>query len=88
MSNYFFKCECVEQETPQQERRFYVLIFFLYICVCSVVTADQSHNIYTEFDDEFDDVETPLGQCTALYTFQGTLVTSAQRVTHFSFLAF
>uniref|UniRef100_A0A4W6FE50 Thyroid hormone receptor interactor 10 n=1 Tax=Lates calcarifer TaxID=8187 RepID=A0A4W6FE50_LATCA len=28
-------------------------------------------NIYTEFDDEFDDIETPIGQCTALYTFEG-----------------
>ncbi|XP_022593820.1 cdc42-interacting protein 4 homolog isoform X3 [Seriola dumerili] len=35
-----------------------------------VVAADQS-NIYTEFDDEFDDIESPIGQCTALYTFQG-----------------
>uniref|UniRef100_A0A665TQ82 Cdc42-interacting protein 4 homolog n=1 Tax=Echeneis naucrates TaxID=173247 RepID=A0A665TQ82_ECHNA len=32
---------------------------------------DQPHNIYTEFDDEFDDVQTPIGQCTALYTFEG-----------------
>ncbi|CAN9510215.1 unnamed protein product [Ophioblennius macclurei] len=31
----------------------------------------QSLNIYTEFDDEFDDVENPIGQCTALYTFEG-----------------
>ncbi|XP_069545760.1 cdc42-interacting protein 4 homolog isoform X1 [Brachyistius frenatus] len=36
-----------------------------------VVTADQSPHIYTEFDDEFDDLEAPLGQCTALYTFEG-----------------
>ncbi|XP_040892527.1 cdc42-interacting protein 4 homolog isoform X1 [Toxotes jaculatrix] len=36
-----------------------------------VVAADQSHNIYTEFDDEFDDIEAPVGQCTALYTFEG-----------------
>lgn len=36
-----------------------------------VVAADQSQNIYTEFEDEFDDVETPVGQCTALYTFEG-----------------
>ncbi|XP_072240837.1 cdc42-interacting protein 4 homolog isoform X2 [Leuresthes tenuis] len=28
-------------------------------------------NIYLEFDDEFDEVETPIGQCTALYTFEG-----------------
>ncbi|XP_071378935.1 cdc42-interacting protein 4 homolog isoform X2 [Centroberyx affinis] len=37
-----------------------------------VVAADPSQNIYTEFDDEFDDVETPIGQCTALYTFEGS----------------
>ncbi|KAM3865054.1 thyroid hormone receptor interactor 10b [Diretmus argenteus] len=36
-----------------------------------LVTADQSQNIYTEFDDEFDDVETPIGNCSALYTFEG-----------------
>ncbi|XP_071360574.1 thyroid hormone receptor interactor 10b isoform X1 [Trachinotus anak] len=36
-----------------------------------VVAANQSHNIYTEFDDEFDDIESPIGQCTALYTFEG-----------------
>lgn len=36
-----------------------------------VVAADQSQNIYTEFEDEFDDIETPVGQCTALYTFEG-----------------
>uniref|UniRef100_A0A8D2ZDU3 Thyroid hormone receptor interactor 10 n=1 Tax=Scophthalmus maximus TaxID=52904 RepID=A0A8D2ZDU3_SCOMX len=36
-----------------------------------VVAANQSHNIYTEFEDEFDDVESPIGQCTALYTFEG-----------------
>ncbi|KAM9792078.1 LOW QUALITY PROTEIN: cdc42-interacting protein 4 homolog [Neosynchiropus ocellatus] len=28
-------------------------------------------HIYTEFDDEFDDVDAPIGQCTALYTFEG-----------------
>ncbi|XP_062243817.1 cdc42-interacting protein 4 homolog isoform X2 [Platichthys flesus] len=37
----------------------------------SVGAADQPHNIYTEFDDEFDDMEAPIGQCAALYTFQG-----------------
>ncbi|KAI3353395.1 hypothetical protein L3Q82_019929 [Scortum barcoo] len=36
-----------------------------------VVAADPSQNIYTEFEDEFDDIETPVGQCTALYTFEG-----------------
>ncbi|XP_034086067.1 cdc42-interacting protein 4 homolog isoform X2 [Gymnodraco acuticeps] len=35
------------------------------------VAAEQPQNIYLEFDDEFDDVETPVGQCMALYTFQG-----------------
>ncbi|XP_045902757.1 cdc42-interacting protein 4 homolog [Micropterus dolomieu] len=37
----------------------------------SVVAADQSHNIYTEFEDEFDDIESPVGHCVALYTFEG-----------------
>ncbi|XP_026214877.1 cdc42-interacting protein 4 homolog [Anabas testudineus] len=37
----------------------------------SVRAADQSQNIYTEFDDEFEDMESPIGQCTALYTFEG-----------------
>ncbi|XP_058497338.1 cdc42-interacting protein 4 homolog isoform X1 [Solea solea] len=36
-----------------------------------VVAANQGHNIYSEFDDEFDDIENPIGQCTALYTFDG-----------------
>ncbi|XP_034043652.1 cdc42-interacting protein 4 homolog isoform X2 [Thalassophryne amazonica] len=36
----------------------------------SIAVVNQSQNIYTEFDDEFD-VETPIGQCTALYTFEG-----------------
>ncbi|XP_068593521.1 cdc42-interacting protein 4 homolog isoform X2 [Cebidichthys violaceus] len=35
------------------------------------VAADHSQSIYTEFDDEFEDVETPVGHCTALYTFEG-----------------
>ncbi|TKS68516.1 Cdc42-interacting protein 4 -like protein [Collichthys lucidus] len=34
-------------------------------------TPDPPHNIYTEFEDEFDDIESPIGQCTALYTFEG-----------------
>ncbi|XP_029949053.1 thyroid hormone receptor interactor 10b isoform X3 [Salarias fasciatus] len=34
-------------------------------------TVEQPLNIYTEFDDEFDDIENPIGQCTALYTFEG-----------------
>ncbi|XP_077460837.1 thyroid hormone receptor interactor 10b isoform X1 [Stigmatopora argus] len=33
----------------------------------TVVMSENHQNIYTEFDDEFDD----LGQCTAMYTFQG-----------------
>ncbi|XP_077575949.1 thyroid hormone receptor interactor 10b isoform X2 [Stigmatopora nigra] len=33
----------------------------------TVVMSDNHQNIYTEFDDDFDD----LGQCTAMYTFQG-----------------
>lgn len=43
----------------------------------TVITADQTTNqtptqiIYTDFDDEFDDIEAPIGQCTALYTFEG-----------------
>ncbi|KAM4604054.1 thyroid hormone receptor interactor 10b isoform 1-T1 [Polymixia lowei] len=36
-----------------------------------LVAANQTQNIYTEFDDEFDDIESPIGQCTALYTFEG-----------------
>ncbi|XP_073319994.1 cdc42-interacting protein 4 homolog isoform X2 [Pagrus major] len=36
-----------------------------------VVAAEQSQHVYTEFDDEFDDMETPIGQCSALYTFEG-----------------
>uniref|UniRef100_A0A672Z7B8 Cdc42-interacting protein 4 homolog n=1 Tax=Sphaeramia orbicularis TaxID=375764 RepID=A0A672Z7B8_9TELE len=39
--------------------------------ISSGVAADPTQNIYTEFDDEFDDIETPIGQCTALYTFEG-----------------
>lgn len=34
------------------------------------VTDESSHNIYAEFE-EFDDIETPIGQCTALYSFEG-----------------
>ncbi|KAM8773519.1 thyroid hormone receptor interactor 10b isoform 2-T2 [Acanthopagrus schlegelii] len=36
-----------------------------------VVAAEPSQHVYTEFD-EFDDIESPIGQCTALYTFEGT----------------
>ncbi|XP_075947677.1 thyroid hormone receptor interactor 10b [Anarhichas minor] len=36
-----------------------------------VVAADQFQSIYSEFDDEFEDVESPVGHCTALYTFEG-----------------
>ncbi|XP_026158508.1 thyroid hormone receptor interactor 10b [Mastacembelus armatus] len=28
-------------------------------------------NIYTDPDDEFEDIQSPVGQCTALYTFEG-----------------
>eukprot|EP00063_Salmo_salar_P070154 XP_014044989.1 PREDICTED: cdc42-interacting protein 4 homolog [Salmo salar] len=39
---------------------------------CSMST-DPSQNIYSEFDEDFDeDVETPIGKATALYTFQGS----------------
>lgn len=40
--------------------------------VFSDVAADQTRNLYTEFDDEFEDVDPPLGQCTVLYNFEGT----------------
>lgn len=40
--------------------------------VFSGVAPDQTCNLYTEFDDEFDDIDTPLGQCTVLYNFEGT----------------
>ncbi|KAM4583866.1 thyroid hormone receptor interactor 10b isoform 1-T1 [Odontesthes bonariensis] len=36
-----------------------------------VSTAEHGLNIYSEFDDDFDEIETPIGQCTALYTFEG-----------------
>ncbi|KAM8878254.1 thyroid hormone receptor interactor 10b isoform 2-T4 [Spinachia spinachia] len=36
-----------------------------------VEAANQAPGIYSEFDDEFEDTETPVGQCTALYTFEG-----------------
>lgn len=39
--------------------------------VFSSVAPEQT-NLYTEFDDEFEDVDPPLGQCTALYNFEGT----------------
>uniref|UniRef100_A0A8C5DB82 Cdc42-interacting protein 4 homolog n=1 Tax=Gouania willdenowi TaxID=441366 RepID=A0A8C5DB82_GOUWI len=31
----------------------------------------ESQHLYSEFDDEFDDVQTPIGQCKAIYTFEG-----------------
>uniref|UniRef100_A0A3B5ASB7 Thyroid hormone receptor interactor 10 n=1 Tax=Stegastes partitus TaxID=144197 RepID=A0A3B5ASB7_9TELE len=40
-------------------------------CSYTSVLILYSVNIYTEFDYEFDDVESPIGQCTALYTFEG-----------------
>lgn len=45
--------------------------FFFFLNVSSGVAADQRQNLYTEFDDEFDDIEPPLGQCTVLYNFEG-----------------
>ncbi|XP_040041656.1 thyroid hormone receptor interactor 10b isoform X3 [Gasterosteus aculeatus] len=36
-----------------------------------VVAAHESQGLYSEFDDEFEDIETPVGQCVALYTFEG-----------------
>uniref|UniRef100_A0A8C2WBK5 Thyroid hormone receptor interactor 10 n=1 Tax=Cyclopterus lumpus TaxID=8103 RepID=A0A8C2WBK5_CYCLU len=36
-----------------------------------VLAADQSQSFYSEFDDEFEEVESPVGHCTALYTFEG-----------------
>lgn len=38
----------------------------------SGVAAHQSRSLYMDFDDEFDDVDPPLGQCTVLYNFEGT----------------
>lgn len=49
----------------------YILCFFLDMCIFSVVAPDQSQNIYSESDDEFDDKGCPIGQCTALYNFEG-----------------
>ncbi|KAK2918710.1 cdc42-interacting protein 4 homolog [Channa argus] len=37
----------------------------------SVVAAEQFQNIYADCDDEFEDIESPVGHCSALYTFQG-----------------
>ncbi|XP_039899730.1 thyroid hormone receptor interactor 10b isoform X1 [Simochromis diagramma] len=37
----------------------------------SRVTHDPDANIYAEFDEEFDEIESPIGQCTALYSFEG-----------------
>ncbi|XP_068176858.1 cdc42-interacting protein 4 homolog isoform X2 [Antennarius striatus] len=36
-----------------------------------VVAVDQPQNIYTDFDDYEEEEETPIGQCTALYVFEG-----------------
>uniref|UniRef100_A0A671SXF9 Cdc42-interacting protein 4 homolog n=1 Tax=Sinocyclocheilus anshuiensis TaxID=1608454 RepID=A0A671SXF9_9TELE len=38
--------------------------------------TDSSQAIYTEFDDEFEEEElaAPIGQCTALYNFPGTII--------------
>uniref|UniRef100_A0A671U1B5 Thyroid hormone receptor interactor 10 n=1 Tax=Sparus aurata TaxID=8175 RepID=A0A671U1B5_SPAAU len=48
------------------------VLLFLDWCIFSVVAAEQPQHVYSEFDDEFDDVESPIGQCMALYTFEGT----------------
>ncbi|XP_024115376.1 cdc42-interacting protein 4 homolog isoform X1 [Oryzias melastigma] len=32
---------------------------------------DNSQNIYNSFEEDFDDIPSPIGQCEALYTFQG-----------------
>uniref|UniRef100_A0A8C8DUP3 Thyroid hormone receptor interactor 10b n=1 Tax=Oryzias sinensis TaxID=183150 RepID=A0A8C8DUP3_9TELE len=32
---------------------------------------DNSQNIYTSFEEDFDDIPSPIGHCEALYTFQG-----------------
>lgn len=44
-------------------------VLFLNV-VFSGVSPGQTPNLY-EFDDEFDDVDAPLGQCTVLYNFEG-----------------
>lgn len=36
-----------------------------------VVANDRSEDIYTDLDNEFDDIDSPVGHCTALYTFEG-----------------
>ncbi|MED6293815.1 hypothetical protein CHARACLAT_014523, partial [Characodon lateralis] len=36
-----------------------------------IAKRHSSSNAYSEFDDEFDDIESPVGQCSALYTFEG-----------------
>ncbi|KAM9315109.1 thyroid hormone receptor interactor 10b isoform 2-T2 [Pholidichthys leucotaenia] len=42
-----------------------------YIEPCAVIeTEAATPNNYTDFDD-FDDIESPIGQCTALYSFEG-----------------
>lgn len=43
---------------------------FLHV-VFSVAAPDQTLNLYTEFDEEFDDIDPPVGQCTVLYNFEG-----------------
>ena len=58
------KTPCLCQETH--------VLLFLDWCIFSVVAAEQPQHVYSEFDDEFDDVESPIGQCMALYTFEGT----------------
>lgn len=38
----------------------------------SSVVPEEPQSIYSEFDDEFEDIESPVGHCEALYTFEGT----------------
>lgn len=49
------------------------LFFFFHLrtSMSSRVTHDPDANIYAEFDEEFDEIESPIGQCTALYSFEG-----------------
>uniref|UniRef100_A0AAX7SJT6 Thyroid hormone receptor interactor 10 n=1 Tax=Astatotilapia calliptera TaxID=8154 RepID=A0AAX7SJT6_ASTCA len=48
-----------------------LFFFHLRTSMSSRVTHDPDANIYAEFDEEFDEIESPIGQCTALYSFEG-----------------
>lgn len=52
-----------------------VLFFFFFSPGALSDDTDPSHAIYTEFDDDFEEEElaAPIGQCTALYNFPGTI---------------